>query len=222
MAKLVEPATVAVSVRPRIVKVVSSPSHSPNEELHGGQEEPSLGAGDGGLEILGKAAISVEPGEGPFDDPAAGQEFEADSVLRSLDDLDRPLAELGKGSLELGAGISAVSEKVAQPREQRAYRFDHEHCAVTVLHIGRVDLGADQQAACIGDDMAFAPPSLRWGRLLTFLPASYPLGPPLSVVLTDWLSMIPAEGLASRPAASRICNSSSKLIRSKTPLSRQE
>ena len=219
---MTEPTPDPLSVRPRIVKVVSSPSHSPNEELHGGQEEPSLGAGDGGLEILGKAAVAVEPGEGTLDDPAAGQEFEADSVLRSLDDLDRPLAELGKGSLELWAGISAISEEVAQPWEQRAYRFDHEHCAVTVLHIGRVDLGADQQAARIGDDMAFAPPSFRWGRLCIFLPASYPLGPPLSVVLTDWLSMIPAEGLAWRPAASRICNSNSKLIRSNTPLSRQE
>src|ERR1700720_2555099 len=55
---------------------------------------------------------------------------------------------------------------------------------------------------------------------LTFLPASYPRGPPLSVVLTDWLSMIPAEGLASRPAASRVSTNNSKLIRPKMPLSR--
>jgi hypothetical protein len=48
------------------------------------------------------------------------------------------------------------------------------------------------------------------------LPASYLLGPPLSIVLTDWLSMTPAEGLAPRPAASRTCSSSSKLILSKT------
>jgi hypothetical protein len=127
--------------------------------LHGGQEEPSLGAGDGSLEVLGEAAIAVEPGEGPFDDPAARQEFEAGRVLRSLDDLNRPLAELGKCSLKLWAGISAVSEEVAQPREQRADRFDREHRAVPVLHIGRVDLGADQQAARIGDDTAFAPPA---------------------------------------------------------------
>jgi hypothetical protein len=35
------------------------------------------------------------------------------------------------------------------------------------------------------------------------LPASNPRGPPLSVVFTDWLSMTPAVGLASRPAFSR-------------------
>src|SRR5271169_4355149 len=42
-------------------------------------------------------------------------------------------------------------------------------------------------------------------RPLIFLPASKPRGPPLSVVLTDWLSITPAEGLASRPARSRAC-----------------
>jgi hypothetical protein len=46
-------------------------------------------------------------------------------------------------------------------------------------------------------------------RPLTFLPASNPRGPPASVVLTDWLSMIPADGLASRPAVSRAAISSS-------------
>ena len=34
----------ALSVGPRIVKVVSDSGRSPNEELNGGQEEPSLGA----------------------------------------------------------------------------------------------------------------------------------------------------------------------------------
>src|SRR5438105_2644605 len=101
---------------------------------------------------LGKAEIAVEPSQGTLDDPAARQEFEADRVLRSLDDFDCPLAEFGKGSLQLWPGIGAISEEVGQPREQRAYRFDDEHRAIAVLHIGRVDFGADQQAACVGDD----------------------------------------------------------------------
>jgi hypothetical protein len=58
-------------------------------------------------------------------------------------------------------------------------------------------------------------------RPLTFLAASQPRGPPLSVVLTDWLSMTPADGLASRPAASRVYSNSSKLTLSNTPWSRQ-
>ena len=109
---------------------------------------------------------------------------------------------------------------MAQPGEEIVNGFDNERGAIAVLNIGGVNLGADEEANRIGDDMALASPSLRWGRLLTFLPASYPRGPPLSVVLTDWLSMIPAEGLASRPAASRVSTNNSKLIRSKMPLSR--
>ena len=38
-------------------------------------------------------------------------------------------------------------------------------------------------------------------RPLIFLPASYPRGPPASVVLTLWLSRTAAEGLAARPRA---------------------
>jgi len=56
---------------------------------------------------------------------------------------------------------------------------------------------------------------------LTFLPASKPAGPPLSVVLTDWLSMTPAVGLASRPARSRAIVTRWKLIVSNSPVSRQ-
>ena len=36
-------------------------------------------------------------------------------------------------------------------------------------------------------------------RPLTFFPPSYPCSPPLLVVLTDWLSMIPKLGSGSRP-----------------------
>jgi len=66
-------------------------------------------------------------------------------------------------------------------------------------------------AAYAGDDLAFAPLELFAG-IITARPAA------LAVVLTDWLSMTPADGLGSRPAASRACNNSSKLIRSNVPV----
>src|SRR5262249_3598248 len=47
--------------------------------------------------------------------------------------------------------------------------------------------------------------------------ASKPRGPPLSVVLADWLSITPADGLASRPARSRACCSSRKLMVCQSP-----
>jgi len=65
--------------------------------------------------------------------------------------------------------------------------------------------------------------SVRMCRLrpFTFLPASKPRGPPASVVLTDWLSITPALGLASRPAASRTAISRRWLIVCQRPSSRQ-
>ena len=56
---------------------------------------------------------------------------------------------------------------------------------------------------------------------MIFLPASKPRISPLSVVLTDWLLMTPADGLASRPSRSRAAMTSSLLIARNNPSSRQ-
>jgi hypothetical protein len=39
-----------------------------------GNEDPGNGTCDGGLEVLGEPAASVEPGEGSFDDPSTRQD----------------------------------------------------------------------------------------------------------------------------------------------------
>src|SRR5207344_2940453 len=55
-------------------------------------------------------------------------------------------------------------------------------------------------------------------RPFTFLPASNPHGPPLSVVFTLWLSMIPAEGVRLRPSARRVRATSTRFIRRQPPM----
>ena len=149
---------------------------------------------DQALEVLGEPAVAAEPGEGALDDPAAGQQVEAFGVARALDDLEpQSLARRGAaGDLALVAGIG---EQVPQPREASA------------------DPGADQPRPSRSWMLAgwttsrSGRPSVSVSRCrlrpLTFLPASKPRGPPASVVLTLWLSMIPAVGEASRPACSR-------------------
>ncbi len=48
---------------------LNSSSYDPAaEELDAGDQEPSVGAFDGFLEVLGEAFVSAEPSEGPFDD----------------------------------------------------------------------------------------------------------------------------------------------------------
>ena len=67
------------------------------------------------------------------------------------------------------------------------------------------------------------PPALtRMWRFITtsFLPPSYPFVPPVSLVLTDWLSMTAAVGEASHPSRSRSSITRRWLIRSNRPVSR--
>lgn len=58
------------------------------EEHDGGGVEEGDGGVDGSLEVLGEAAVAVEPGEGSLDDPASGQDLEADLMGDLLDDVD--------------------------------------------------------------------------------------------------------------------------------------
>src|SRR4051812_4868594 len=67
--------------------------------------------------------------------------------------------------------------------------------AVGVLDIGGVDDDAQQQAQAIDRDLALAPFDLLGGIVAA--------RPPFSVVLTLWVSMIAAVGLACRPSLSR-------------------
>ena len=127
---------------------------SPNEELDASEVEPSLGTGDRSLKVFGQAAVAIEPSESAFDHPPAGKHDEAGSV--SFDDLDRPAAELGESLRQFVAGIGTIGEEVAQPGEEIVNGFDDERGAIAVLNIGGVNLGADEEANRIGDDMALA------------------------------------------------------------------
>jgi hypothetical protein len=101
---------------------------------------------------------------------------------------------------------------MAQPGKQVGHGSDDGPGPIAILVVGRMDHNTHQQAGSVGHDMALS----AFGFL-----GRIPRGPPLSVISTDWLSMTPAEGLGSRPAASPACSTSSKLIRSYKPWSRQ-
>src|SRR5713226_5854385 len=188
-------------------------SETAGEELDTGDHEPGESTFDGGLEILGETAVSVEPGDGALDHPAALDEVEARGGLDALDDFDRPLAELFECGLEFVAGVAGIGEDMAQPGKGIADGGEEERGSITILEACFMHDRADQQARCVGQDVALA--------ALDLLAGVIPCGPPASVVLTDWLSMTPAEGLASRPTASRASISRTWLICRHRPLSRQ-
>ena len=89
------------------------------------------------LPIPCQSPAASEPGKGPFDDPAAWQDHKALGRVGALDDLERPLALAHERGLQFLTRISAVGEKVAQPREAITDRtaFGGLH-ALAVDHAG--------------------------------------------------------------------------------------
>ena len=78
-----------------------------------GDEDPGNGTCDGGLEVLGKPAASIEPCERSLDNPSTRQNLEAFRGIGSFDDFKGPGPEFGQGVFQLVARIGAVSEDVA-------------------------------------------------------------------------------------------------------------
>src|SRR5204862_7962333 len=128
---------------------------SPDEQLHGGDVNPGFGAGDRSLEILGQAAVSIEPSEGSFDDPSPWEELKSGRVGGAFDNLDGPLAEFGEGVTQIGAVIDTVGEEMAQPRKQLMDSLDDKPGTIPMLDIGGVELGGDQQNGSDGHNVTF-------------------------------------------------------------------
>jgi len=126
----------------------------------------------------------------------------------------------GDGIAKFVARIAAIGEDMAQPGKPPPHGFEDINRAIAVLNIGCVDQDEDKEAAGVGQDMPLAAldffPRVIAGRAAAL--ASLAFG---SVVLTDWLSITPALGLASRPSISRRFMTSTVFIASSSPALRQ-
>lgn len=116
-----------------------------------------------------------------FDHPPARQHDKAGSGDTAHDDQSK--AEQEADEQQRQAVVDAVGEHRVEPAVQPRDPAQQGACAVGILDVGGVDEDAHQQAAGIDRDVTFAAP--------------------FSVVLTLWMSMIAAVGLASRPCCSR-------------------
>jgi hypothetical protein len=76
--------------------------------------------------------------------------------IGSLDDFDCPAPMAAHGILQFVPRIAAVSEDMTQPRTADADRVEQVRSAITILNVCPVDQHEDQEAECIGDDMALA------------------------------------------------------------------
>src|SRR5438046_7217510 len=137
-----------------MIPVISSPCEAAREQADACHHAPRSGAGDAGLEILGKATVASEPSEGAFDDPSSRLWLEGPEGLGSGDDLDRPPAQLGDCVQQLWSAIDAIGEDVAQFGEHSSDGPQQWPRTVIILDIGGLDEDGAYRAFGIGDNMA--------------------------------------------------------------------
>jgi hypothetical protein len=151
-----------------------------------------------------------------FHHPPARMDDEADLIAGLVDDLDGDAGCL----LDPLASIGAVREGALNEGEAAARGLQQRHGTVAVLDRGRANLRHQQPPVRVHLGASRACRQVWRLRPLTFFPASYPRGPPASVVFTLWLSITAADGLASRPDRSRSSATKWWFIASHTPASR--
>ena len=147
------------------------------------------------LVILGKPSAPVEPSNGALDDPTARQHHKPFSLIGALDDVS---FELRQGSrkrlLEFRSLIAAIGKQLFQEWIHPEQRGKQQGAAVAILDIGGVNDGVEQQSQRIYENMAL----LAFDLLARIIAMRIDTGPPFSALLTLWLSMMAAGGLASR------------------------
>jgi hypothetical protein len=152
------------------------------------------------LPVFGEPAASVEPCQGAFDNPAFGKNDKALCRIGSFDDLDFKLRhDPGQTFVKDRPSIGAVSEEFLQEWEHAENGGEQQDATVAVLNACRMHNRVQQQALRVYENM----PLLALNLLSRIEPRRIDAGPPFSALLTLWLSIMQAVGLASRPACSR-------------------
>jgi hypothetical protein len=117
----------------------------------------------------------------------------------ALDDFDGPVAGLGSGRCDMRPAITRVGEDAQDEWEQSSRALvEDEARAVAILNAGRMNSGTQQQAERIYENVALLTLDLFAGIVSMRI-----VRPPFSALLTLWLSMMAAVGLASRSSFSR-------------------
>ena len=101
--------------------------------------------------------------------------------------------------LEFRSLVAAIGIELQEEREQAEHRAHQQHAAIAILKVGGMDDSAQKQTLGIYQNMAL----LAFDLLAGIVARRVDRAPPFSALLTLWLSMIAAVGLASRSANSR-------------------
>ena len=101
--------------------------------------------------------------------------------------------------LEMRPLIGGVGKELLQERIHSEQGGKQQDAAVTILDIGGMNDGMEQQTQRVYENMAL----LALDLLARIIAMRIDAGPPFSALFTLWLSMMAAVGLASRSPCSR-------------------
>jgi hypothetical protein len=164
-----------------------------NHQVDHADQYPRLAALRQELIVLGQPPVPGQPAEGSLHNPAPFQDDKP--LVRALDDLDDPGKPIQCPGDEL-TGVAAVGPDQLQTRKQPGQPLERQPSAIAVLNVGGVDDNRQDQPQRVDDDVTLAPDYL-FARVVA------PAKAPFSTLLTLWLSMIAALGVACLPALSR-------------------
>ena len=183
------------------------PSAASREEHAGRGVEESCGGSDGGFEILCEPSVSSEPGEEACDDPAARQDDEPGLIRQLADDFDGDGGGCGHALMVAGAVREDAGDEGEEPFG------DPQPCpaAVAILDAGPMRFDPEDAAVGIDERVSFTAFDLL---------ASVITARTAGLRRLHALSMMAADGLASRPVRSRAAVTRAWLIRSQTQWSR--
>src|SRR5690348_3280720 len=176
--------------------------------MHHRQLDECLAAGGRPLVVLRQPPAAAQPGEGPLHDPPPREDLEP--RLGPLDHLQPHRPGRPPGGHPAGDPlVDGVGPHQPQPAEPPPDRVEDQLRPVRVLDVGRRNHDRQDQADRVHKDVPLAAVDL--------LPRIDAVRAPLSVVLTDWLSITAADGWRCRPSAARRSPRNSSCRRSSVP-----
>ena len=143
------------------------------------------------LVIFAQSPASSQPSQSTFNHPTTRQHLKTMTVFRTPHNLQNPATNC-TCPIHQGSSIGRICPDQLKPGESPQELSQHKLGSITVLNVSSMDHNSQQQTYGVDYDV-----SLASFNLLTRIVAAWP---PFSVVLTDWLSMMPALGVSSRPS----------------------
>ncbi len=132
------------------------PGQSSEHDADHGETDECCGGSHVALEIAREASVVADPREGSLDDPAFGENDEAMQLV-ALHDLELPGAGPGDSSRSLRSLVASIGEDALDKgKETTGVPVENEGCAVTILHIGRMDDNIQQEAKRVDEKMPLA------------------------------------------------------------------